>query len=282
MLPKIGFSLQANYTLPMAQVLALLKKNGFSAVSPVWTPELDLPALAAAVSENDMTIQSLHAPHKGVSLLWQPDAPEAQAPQNAMLQCIEDCRKFHIPTLVIHGWQGLVYTFPAEPLDFRFFDTVIQRTDAYGISVAFENLEGEEYLQALMTRYRQQTHVGFCWDSGHDHCYPHRLDFLKKFGHRLIMTHLNDNLGIRDPQGIAAAEDDLHFLPYDGNLDWVHAISRLKDTPRQEILNFEFKTKSHSSNPQDMIYASVSIEHFITEAGRRARRIAEEYARIMG
>lgn len=281
MLPKIGFSLEKQYDLPITQVISLLKKAGFSAVSPVWTPELDLPALAASVKAQGMTIQSLHAPHKGVPLLWEPDSPLAAAPQKAMLQCIDDCARFHIPILVVHGWQGLIYTFPDKTPDFRFFDTLVAHAKSCGVSVAFENLEGEEYLQALMSRYRNQGHVGFCWDSGHDHCYPHRLDFLKEFGDRLIMTHLNDNLGTRSPKGTAAAEDDLHFLPYDGNLDWDFALNRLKTLPKQTTLNFELKISSHSKDARDLLYAHTPLEQFIAEAGKRAQRIARKYAAIV-
>lgn len=277
MQPKIGFSLQQQYTIPMPEVIALLKIAGFSAVSPVWTPELDLSALAASVKEHGMYIQSLHAPHKGVPLLWQPDSPLASPVQKAMLQCIDDCAQFHIPILVMHSWQGLIYTFSEKDLDFRFFDIIVDRAASKGISIAFENLEGEEYLQALLHRYRHKHNVGYCWDSGHDHCYPHRLDFLKEFGDRLIMTHLNDNLGIRSPQGLAAAEDDLHYLPYDGNIDWDFSLNRLRNLPRQTTLNFELKLLSHSRDEKDMIYASSPLEQFIMDAGNRAMQIANKY-----
>lgn len=279
MLPKIGFSLQNKYGLPIEQVIALLKNAGFSAVSPVWTPELDFSAIAASVKDHSMTIQSLHAPHKGVPLLWQPDSPLAEAVQVAILQCIQDCAQFQIPILVVHGWQGLIYTFPKD-LDFRFFDVIVEKAASYGIKIAFENLEGEEYLQALMQRYNSQNNVGYCWDSGHDHCYPHSLDFLKEFGHRLIMTHLNDNLGIRSPTGLAAAEDDLHYLPYDGNIDWDTYLARLQSAPPQATLNFEFKTHSHSKEETDLIYANIPLEDFIEKAGRRAKHIAEKYSAI--
>lgn len=278
MIPCIGFSLQAQYGLPMDRVIPLLKQAGFSAVSPVWTPELALSELAALANAQGMTLQSLHAPHKHIAMLWEPDSPLSAQVQGNMLRCIDDCARFGIPILVVHGWQGLSYTFPETPLDYRSFDRIVDRAQAQGVSIAFENLEGEEYLQALMDRYRDRPHVGFCWDSGHDHCYPHKLDFLKAFGSRLIMTHLNDNLGLRDPAGIPSGTDDLHLLPMDGNLDWELALGRLKNAPRQSILNFEFKTRSHSSDPRDLIYAGVPPEEFFAEAGRRARSIAEKYA----
>lgn len=278
MLPDIGFSLQGQYDRPMTEVIALLKKNGFSAVSPVWSAELDLHAMAACVHAHGMTIQSLHAPHKGIALLWEPDSPASSEVQKNIIRSIDACAQFRIPILVIHGWNGLSYTFPDTPLNFHFFDCLVSYAKQLCVSIAFENLEGEEYLAALMTRYQDQSHIGFCWDSGHDHCYPHKTDFLKQYGDRLIMTHLNDNLGLRDASGIPSGNDDLHFLPFDGNLDWAHALCRLKTAPKQTLLNFEFKVRSHSNAPSDLIYTQLSLEQFLEKAGKRACEIARQYA----
>jgi sugar phosphate isomerase/epimerase len=194
--------------------------------------------------------------------------------------CIDSCARFQIPIAVVHCWQGLQYAFPGEPLDYSVFDAIVERAVQQNVSIAFENLEGEEYLEALMNRYRELPNIGFCWDSGHDHCYPHKLDFLEAFGQRLIMTHINDNLGLRDPGGTPSGLDDLHFLPYDGTISWETAISRLKHLPRQEILNFEIKKRSHSSDPRDLIYDSLTPEAFFRLSGERARKIAELYAQI--
>jgi len=129
-----------------------------------------------------------------------------------------------------------------------------------------------------MDRYRSLPHVGFCWDTGHDHCYPHKTDFMEAYGHRLIMTHLNDNLGLRDPGGVPSGKDDLHFLPGDGDLDWDHVLRRLKNAPQQAILNFEIKLRSHSQDPGDQPYLQLSLEQFIREAGKRALQLAQQYA----
>lgn len=280
-MPGLGFSLQPQYSLPMPQVIELLARFGFSAVSPVWSPELDLQAIAACAHSHSMTVQSLHAPHKGISRLWDPDAPDSIPVQENILRCVDACAEFQIPIMVLHCWQGLIYTFPKDPLDYRFFDRLVKYAERKGVRVALENLEGEEYLDALMTRYHDAAHIGYCWDSGHDHCYPHKLDFLQSFGDRLIMTHLNDNMGLRDPSGIPSGNDDLHFLPYDGTLHWESALRRLKNLPPQAILNFEFKTRSHSSAPGDLRYALLPLEEFLKTAGNRAQQIAKLYESIL-
>lgn len=272
MLPNLGFSLQAKYDRPLPQVLQLLQKAGFSAVSPVWALEAEL----STITESGMVIQSLHAPPRGIPLLWQPDEAASRELLETMLRCIDRCAQFQIPTLVVHGWQGLHYTFPTQPLYFDHFDRILDYARAQGIRVAFENLEGEEYLKALMDRYPD---AFFCWDCGHEHCYPHKLDFLQEFGQRLIMTHLNDNLGTRDPAGLPAAPDDLHYLPMDGNLDWDRCICRLAGASRQDTLNFELKIATR--DPGDDRYSRMPLEQFIAEAGYRARKIAQMYAAVV-
>ena len=218
---KLGFSLQNNYALPLEQVIGLLGAAGFDAISLTWSSREQIRSLAGCIRQRGMEVQSLHAPPKGISALWE---AEACPLLDTMLECVDLCRELRIPILVIHGWQGHQYTFREEVLYFGHFDNIVACAREKGVSIAFENLEGEEYLEVLMQRYPD---VGFCWDSGHDRCYPHQQDFLKNFGHRLIMTHLNDNLGRRSPT--PASTDDLHYLPMDGSLDWDACIQRLKD-----------------------------------------------------
>ena len=274
---EIGFSLQASYDCPWEQVISHLHDAGFSGVSPVWSPELPLELLASCVQKHGMKLHSLHAPHGGLAYLWNSKEAHSADAQRRITDCIDACARFQSPIMVMHGWQGLTYTFPETPLDFSVFDAIVDHAEQKGICIAFENLEGEEYLQALLHRYQDRPHVGYCWDSGHDHCYPHKLDFLKAFGDRLIMTHLNDNLGLRDPGGVPTGDDDLHFLPFDGNIHWERAIGRLKTLPKQTILNFELKKKAASNAPKDLIYADLSPEEFFRLAGQRARKIADLY-----
>ena len=278
----IGFSLQASYDLPWEQVIGCLHDAGFGAISPVWSPELPLEALATSVQAHNMVIQSLHAPHGGLACLWDSKAPGSAQAEQRIIGCIDACARFQIPLAVMHGWQGLDYTFPAEPLDFSVFDRIVAHAGKKQVAIAFENLEGEEYLEALLRRYQDLPHIGYCWDSGHDHCYPHKLNFLEVFGQRLIMTHINDNWGLRDPGGVPTGDDDLHFLPYDGNICWEAAISRLKNLPKQTILNFELKKRAASTTPEDLIYDTLSLEEFFRLAGQRAWRIADLYEKLCG
>lgn len=268
----MGFSLQDRYDLPLEEVLPLVAQAGFSAVSPAYTCPMPLSQLIRLVHSLGMTVQSLHGPSRGVTALWQKEAGQVK---EDILQCIRSCEKYAIPILVLHCWQGFSYTFREDTLNFDHFDQIVDFAQKSGIRVAFENLEGGQFLAALMARYRELPHVGYCYDAGHAHCYPHDIDFLGQFGDRLIMTHLNDNLGVRSPDGSFTTRDDLHYLPFDGNILWAQEVGRLKDARKVDILNFEFKYSPR--DPKDHIYKVMPLPQYLTEAGKRAKQIADAY-----
>ncbi len=268
--------MQTKYDQPLSRVIELLAQAGFCGVSPLWSAELDTALLKSCVDARGMVIQSFHAPHGGLAYLWNSQAPLSAPTAKNITDCIDACARYQIPLMVMHGWQGLKYTVPPV-LDFSVFDRIVDYAAEKNITIAFENLEGEEYLSALMSRYDDRPHIGFCWDSGHDHCYPHKTDFLEAYGQKLIMTHLNDNYGQRDPSAPPTGDDDLHFLPFDGNIPWAEAIGKMKDLPRQKMLNFELKKRSISKAPKDLIYDPLTLEEFFLLAGQRARQIADLY-----
>ena len=104
-------------------------------------------------------------------------------------------------------------------------------------------------------------------------------DLLGKFGDRLLVTHLNDNLGISRFSGETYWHDDLHLLPYDGIADWDDNIKRLRASKPLEILNFELNRFSKPNRFDNDIYQKLSLEEYYTEAYKRACRIAYRYAK---
>ncbi|MEE1010519.1 MAG: hypothetical protein U0L11_00620, partial [Acutalibacteraceae bacterium] len=91
---------------------------------------------------------------------------------------------------------------------------------------------------------------------------------------RLICTHLNDNLGIRDFSGKITYIDDLHLLPFDGIHDWQSVAKRLADCGFNGNLCFELNTTSKPNRHDNDKYAAMPIESYIAEAYNRACRVA--------
>ncbi len=269
---KIGFSLQETYCLPRREVLRLLKKVGFDGISPVWCGLQDLKETAETARELGLAIHSLHAPHDRNCSLWeQTGSPILEE----TLACLDACEKWNIPILVIHPWGRFDYTFREEELHFGNFDRLTDYATEKGVKIAFENLQGPEYLMALLDRYADNPSIGFCWDSGHEQCYLPPLDLLNKYAHRLFFTHLNDNYGSTWPT--LWSGDDLHLLPGDGKADWAVVLDRLKAAKKQEVLNFELKVRPKPGKCKVDLYGHLPLETYLQEAANRAIAFSKQY-----
>ena len=142
--------------------------------------------------------------------------------------------------------------------------------------VYFENTEGTEYLKAVLDAYADRACVGFCWDSGHEMCYNFSENLLAQYGHKLIATHINDNLGIKSFEGEIFWHDDLHLLPYDGMADWKELAHRLNKCGYNDILTFELNNKSKPNRHENDKYDRMPIEEYIAECYIRACRFAND------
>lgn len=130
---------------------------------------------------------------------------------------------------------------------------------------------------AVLTHFKGNDTVGYCWDSGHEMCYNRSRDLLALYGDRLLVTHLNDNLCISRFDGDIFWTDDLHLLPYDGIADWDHNIARLKKSRSLEYLNFEISMMSKPNRHENDAYGKMPEEEYFALAYARACRISHRY-----
>jgi sugar phosphate isomerase/epimerase len=274
---KIGISIYNSYSIPTTDVIQMVKEIGFEAISPEWSQEVDLGELVQKGRDCGLIIQSLHAPYDQSANLWKQDA--GVPGKNTLLQVLKDCQRWEIPVMVMHPWIGFQYTFDEDTLYYDYFDEIVAMAEEYGVHIAIENTEGEEFLFALMEHYRDTQNVGFCWDSGHEMCYNHSQDLLSKYGDRLIMTHINDNLGISRFDGKTFWTDDLHLLPFDGISDWNYNVDRLKKSQHMDILNFELNINSKPERHENDVYEQMTLEQYFTEAYKRTCKIAYKYSK---
>ena len=276
---KIGISIGNGYTVPTTEVVKIIAQTGFDAISPLWKRGIDLTDVVATARSCGLALQSLHAPFHGAAALWSEDAAVSSPAVEELLEALEDCRRFDIPVMVMHTWIGFEYTQTPNEAGLRNYGIIVEKAKEYGIQIAFENTEGDEFLFALMDHFKGHPSVGYCWDSGHEMCYSHSEDLLAKLGDRLIMTHLNDNLGVSRFDGKTYWTDDLHLLPYDGIADWDVLIQRLRKSKKLEILNFELNITSKPNRHENDVYAQMPLEQYFAEAYKRACRIAFRYTK---
>ena len=274
---KIGISVSYDYGISEAELVDVISKVGFDAISPVWVNDDRIVSVVEHARSLGLTIQSLHAPFGRSADMWSEDEEKSTAAINELLQSLIDCAALNIPILVCHTWIGFNYSQYPNEIGLNNYLKIVNKAKELNIKIAFENTEGEEFLFALLEHFKNYDNVGFCWDSGHEMCYNHSKDLLATIGQKLIMTHLNDNLGISNPDGKIFWTDDLHLLPYDGIADWKYNTDRLKMCPRLEILNFELLIKSKPNRHENDKYGEMSLESYFSEAYKRATKIADMY-----
>lgn len=271
---KLGISLGNKYSIPTHEVVSLVKQIGFDAISPEWAEDTDLGIIVARAREIGLAVQSLHAPYYCTADLWSTEECKRLSALDIIMKSLEDCHKHEIPVLVMHTWIGFD-NIPAPSAEgVKSYMAIAEKAKKYNIKLALENTEGLDHLEYLMEHFKGWDNVGFCWDSGHEMCYNYSQDLLSKFGDRLFMTHLNDNLGISRYDGTIYWTDDLHLFPYDGIADWDYNVKRLKSARQLEYLNFELSIRSKPNRFECAVYEKMTIEEYFTEAYKRACRVA--------
>jgi sugar phosphate isomerase/epimerase len=251
--------------------IVLFKQAGFDGFFTGWNS--DLKKYRALADELGMIYQSVHAPFGNAAKMWKNDA-DAEMAKNELIACVRDTAEVKVPIVIIHPYIGFGKNDGPTACGIENFREVVNEARKGGVKVAFENVEGEEYLQALMDAFKDDESVGFCWDSGHELCYNRGKDMLALYGDRLIATHLNDNLGVSRFDGETFWTDDLHLLPFDGITDWQSVASRLDACGFDGILTFELTTKSKPNRHENDCYAAMPVEQYIAEVYKRACRVA--------
>lgn len=274
---KLGISLKNTYPLPIKEVIKIIAESGFDALSPVNKNGADISAVAKNARGCGLILQSLHAPSSRSVDIWKEDKDISALGMAQMTESLELCHEHEIPIMVAHIWQGYEPVDIPKEAGLENHGRLIEKAKEYGVKIAYENTEGEDYLFALLETFRNNDSVGFCWDSGHELCYNFSKDLLGRFGDQLIMTHLNDNMGVASPEGKIFWTDDLHLLPGDGIGNWDHNTERLKRAKKQSILNFELSLESKPGRHENDRYAVMTLNDFFAEAYEIALKLRDSY-----
>ena len=264
---KLCIDLIQNVEMSLEDQIPLMKKCEFDGIFTCFWPEERMKRIAKLAKDYELDFPFVHAPFSGVDDMWRENADIDQSFQ-LLWRSVESTADIEVPVLVMHVFRGYEYTDVPNEVGIERFYKLVKRARELGVSVALENLEGEEFLDCLMTAFKDEKNVGFCWDSGHEFCYNGGKDMLKKYGDKLLCTHINDNVGCTFPNGQIGKRDDLHLFPFDGAINWENAMERLRKTPFDGPLTFELKKQS---------YPDLPIEQFIKTAQERAEKIKALY-----
>ncbi len=250
--------------------LALIKNAGFSATFFEWD-KTNTTAWMREADKLGLFVQSIHAPFCNsdgcpVSALWQ--AGEAGiAAANRLIECVKDCADHGIPVMVIHPFIGFKDHTPTA-IGLENYARVVEAAEKHSVKLGFENVEGEEYLAALMEHFWDSPACGFCLDTGHELCYNGGKDMLALYGDKLCHTHFNDNLGVYDPS--LTWENDLHLVPGDGIVDFAGVMTRIEKTPYDGPILFELTLTNKPGRGDHDRYRAMGAEGFYRFAYERA------------
>ena len=269
---KLAISTSSSFGVSVKEQIHLFKEAGFDGFFTMWDGDGKILEYRALADELGMEYQSVHAPFYNAAKMWE-TGKEADAAINELLRCVEDCHAARVPILVVHTFIGFDEHSPNEN-GVNNFAVVVERAAQRGVKIAFENTEGEEYLDCLMNAFADRENVGFCLDTGHVMCYNRGRDLLRDYGDRLIATHFNDNLGISSPDGKIFWTDDLHLLPFDGIVDWERVAKDVSLSGFDGTLTFELLRASKPNRHENDKYAAMPIEEYLAAAYKAACRVA--------
>lgn len=261
---KLGVGALPGTDKTVCEQLPMIKSIGFDAFFTHW--DSHMREYRALAGELGLEYAFVHGPNKYAEELWM-DCPEAEAGVQEWLQCLEDCAAWGIPMVVGHAFKSFRVPDPPTREGIRNYTQIVEKARELGIKFALENAEGNTCLAALLEAFAGDENVGFCWDTGHTLCYSHTwTNMADLYGHRLFCTHLQDNLGVRSETGELTPADDIHLLPFQGNVPWQDVARSLKACNYRGILMLEVKKKC---------YPHLSTQAFLEEAYRRACQLRE-------
>ena len=171
-----------------------------------------------------------------------------------LLSNLDNCKQYKIPLLVVHVAPDFSKN-PSFELGIKRLMPVVEYAKKAGIKIAFENINSADYLFKTL-EFFTDSHVGFCYDCGHEACYEPNVRFLAKVGNRLFCTHLHDNDG----------KGDCHWLPFDGAINFEQIGKELKACGYKGNLTLELCYN-------DEYCKKYTKEEFVREAYDRVQRL---------
>lgn len=272
----LGMNLSESFGKPIEEQIKMLAETGFEAFFTHFEKGYPIEKWAGLGKEYGLIYQSLHAPFGGVADLWHGDNEKMKKAMDDIISCIHSASENEIGLIVSHCYIGFDGKTLITEKGLENYGKIIDEAEKCGVNIAFENTEGEEYLRELLRVYGDRNNVGFCLDTGHEMCYNYGKDLLSEWGDKLIATHINDNLGIKDYNGKIFWHDDLHLLPFDGIKDWDDFGERLRKCGYKGILTFELNKLSKPHRHENDKYEKMTLQEYFTESYIRACRVASK------
>jgi len=212
---RIGVYAYCGYDIPAEERFRIIKEVGFSKVA-VWC-HTDYNTYSGIseyeqfkyLREQGLAVSYAHAPIKFAPYLMNKHYGAKEAVKTYKLY-LKGAKEQGVPIVVVHLPEitPIVIDNVAEIAEFA---------EGQGITLAVENLVGEAPFDEL---FREVKGISFCYDSCHALMFGDKDGKMaEKYLDRLVTTHLSDGDG----------KKDCHYMPGDGEYDFVILAKRLKE-----------------------------------------------------
>ncbi len=192
----------------------MIRDAGFEATS-LWWEEENEPRRRLRHLVPDMVrriglhIDNIHVPYAGCNDLWSENDETRDSMVKRHLGWVEDCARHDVDLLVMHVTQG-TGTPPPNPSGTDSLRRIVDAGERAGVTIVIENTRSPAHIDWLLERIPSAS-LGLCYDSSHDWLYsPEPGALLRRWGPRVVTTHLSDTDGRRDQ----------HWLPAHGVVDF--------------------------------------------------------------
>lgn len=267
---EIGVSSNNECGANYKEILTNIKKAGFENVM-LSAKSGDIEEMIKCALDLGLKIPYFHLSYTFASDLWAKG--KAHREYVAYLkQSIEILSKYNIPIAVVHATQGeaSLLALPPSKHAVDAMNDVLKTAEKCNVKIAVENCDKPNFRSMkYLLDHIDSPWLGFCYDAGHHNLYVPRKNLLKKYGHRLLAVHLHDNL--MDWKYGYDYSRDLHYLPFDGKIDYEKVCKNLAKVNYNNVVLLEIHK---ISNDQPYIYEDMSVEEFLGETKIRAEKIA--------
>ncbi|MBR5527915.1 MAG: sugar phosphate isomerase/epimerase [Clostridia bacterium] len=234
-----------------------IKKAGFDSTFFSWRKDTDVESYMRTADEIGLCVETLHAPFDKINTLWE-EGEDGDIYTEELRKCIKLAGVYGVPYVIMHTTAGRIVPKTSH-IGLLRYGKLVNQAEKSGVKLAFENLEYARHLGLILETFKSDT-VGFCYDVGHEHCYTPGIKYMPLFGERLYCTHIHDNLGLAPTKDVDY-RDDLHKIPFDGNIDYKEVCTSIKKSGFEGTLMLEVCNCKRYS-----FYGELSPEEFYAKA----------------
>jgi sugar phosphate isomerase/epimerase len=266
---QLAVSTTFDYELSLSEQFALIRGADMQFVSlgareshSDYLSQTGRARLLRLAHEFEIDLDSLHVPIARGYDLSNADAEPRMAAVCRVALCMASAAELHCRTVILHltHYEQAPYEQRLEPL-LESLEVLIESAENMKINLAAENLYDRTSLRFLERTLEEldSPRYGLCYDSSHDQLSgmePYSL--LEKYSDRLLAVHLSDNDG----------QDDRHWIPFTGQVDWDRICSQLHDVRFKGPLLLEVENRSGQNPEEFMLEASMAGERLVKMIGR--------------